>query len=125
MVPDENYFKSTVGLLIIYNYLKSRNENKMYKNGKAPVIAYTMAYLHYITFEDFSLLDLWEKQDLNDNQKEALDEIAEMMFKILSQIANEEMTTILSVSKRKGVFEEIKQKFSGDEFYTLRKLALG
>lgn len=27
-VPDENYFKTTVGLLIIYNYLKSRKEKK-------------------------------------------------------------------------------------------------
>lgn len=125
LVPDENYFKTTVGLLIIYNYLKSRKENKKYKNGKAPVIAYTMAYLHYVTFEDFPLLDLWDKQELSDNQKEALDEIAEMIFKILSQIANEEMTTILSVSKRKGVFDDIKQKFSSGELYDIRKLALG
>lgn len=124
-VPDENYFKTTVGLLIIYNYLKSRKENKKYKNGKAPVIAYTMAYLHYITFEDFPLLGLWEQQELNDSQKEVLDEIAEMMFQMLSQIANEEMTTILSVSKRKGVFEDIKQKVSGEELCTLRNLALG
>lgn len=124
-VPDENYFKTTVGLLIIYNYLKSRKENKKYKNGKAPVIAYTMAYLHYITFEDFPLLGLWDQQELNDSQKEALDEIAEMMFQMLSQIANEEMTTILSVSKRKGVFEDIKQKVSGEELCTLRNLALG
>lgn len=124
-VPDENYFKTIVGLQIIYNYLKSRKENKNYKNGKAPVIAYTMAYLHYITFEDFPLVELWETQQLNDDQKEALDEIAEMMFRMLSEIATEEMTSILSISKRKGVFEEIKQKASGEELYTLRKLALG
>ena len=124
-VPNENYFKTIVGLQIIYNYLKSRKENKNYKNGKAPVIAYTMAYLHYITFEDFPLVELWETQQLNDDQKEALDEIAEMMFRMLSEIATEEMTSILSISKRKGVFEEIKQKASGEELYTLRKLALG
>lgn len=124
-VPDENYFKTIVGLQIIYNYLKSRKENKNYKNGKAPVIAYTMAYLHYITFEDFPLVELWETQQLNDDQKEALDEIAEMMFRMLSEIATEEMTSILSISKRKGVFEKIKQKASGEELYTLRKLALG
>lgn len=75
--------------------------------------------------KEFPLLGLWEQQELNDSQKEALDEIAEMMFKMLSQIANEEMTTILSISKRKGVFEDIKQKVSGEELRTLRNLALG
>ena len=123
-VPDENYFKTSVALLIIYNYLKARKENKNYKNGKAPVIAYTMAYLHYITFEDLPLLDIWEKQGLSDNLKEALDMIAEMMFKQLSAIANFEGTSILSLSKRKGVFADITQNVSGDTLYTLRSLAL-
>lgn len=124
-VPDENYFKTSIALLIIYNYLKARKENRNYKNGKAPVIAYSMAYLHYITFEDLPLLDIWERQDLTDDMKEALDMIAELMFKQLSEIADAEYTSILSISKRKGVFPEITQKVSGDVLYTLRKLALG
>ena len=124
-VPDENYFKTSVALLIIYNYLKARKENRNYKNGKAPVIAYSMAYLHYITFEDLPLLEIWEKQDLSDDLKEALDMIAELMFKLLSEIANDEYTSVLSISKRKGVFPEIIQKVSGDVLYSLRKLALG
>ncbi len=124
-VPDENYFKTSIALLIIYNYLKARKENRNYKNGKAPVIAYSMAYLHYITFEDLPLLDIWERQDLTDDMKEALDMIAELMFKQLSEIADAEYTSILSISKRKSVFTEITQKVSGDVLYTLRKLALG
>lgn len=124
-VPDENYFKTSIALLIIYNYLKARKENRNYKNGKAPVIAYSMAYLHYITFEDLPLLDIWERQDLTDDMKEALDMIAELMFKQLSEIADAEYTSILSISKRKSVFPEITQKVSGDVLYTLRKLALG
>ena len=83
-----------------------------------------MAYLHYITFEDLPLLDIWEKQGLSDNLKEALDMIAEMMFKQLSAIANFEGTSILSLSKRKGVFADITQNVSGDTLYTLRSLAL-
>ena len=124
-VPDENYFKTSIALLIIYNYLKARKENRNYKNGKAPVIAYSMAYLHYITFEDLPLLDIWERQELTDDMKEALDMIAELMFKQLSEIADAEYTSILSISKRKSVFTEITQKVSGDVLYTLRKLALG
>ena len=124
-VPDENYFKTSIALLIIYNYLKARKENRNYKNGKAPVIAYSMAYLHYITFEDLPLLDIWERQDLTDDMKEALDMIAELMFKQLSEIADDEYTSILSISKRKSVFTEITQKVSGDVLYTLRRLALG
>lgn len=125
IVPDDDYFMDTVALLMIYNYLKGRKENKNYKNGKAPVIAYSMAYLHYITFEDLPLKDIWEKQKLSENLKECLDETAELIFSIMSEMAEQEGNTILTISKRKGILSEITKRVTGDAIYTLRKLALG
>ena len=121
-VPDEEYYKETIGLLIIYNYLRLRPENKLYKNGKAPVIAYTIAYLHYISFDNFALMPLWEEQSLSSLQKKLLDAIAELMFKLLSQIAEEEYSSVLSISKRKSIFEDIKQKVSNEQLGMLRNI---
>lgn len=124
LVPDETYFKETVALLIIYNYLKGRKENKEYKNAKAPVIAYTMAYLHYITFEDLDLEAIWNRQSLTADQKEGLDKMAGVMFRILNAFANEDGTSVLSLSKRKSVFNDLTQKVSGEQMYALRRLML-
>ena len=125
IVSEEYGGRGIAKRLVLAIIDEARKENKNYKNGKAPVIAYTMAYLHYITFEDLPLLEIWVKQGLSDKLKEALDMIAEMMFKQLSDIANFEGTTILSISKRKGIFSDITQNVSGDTLYTLRSLALG
>ena len=121
-IPDEEYYKETIGLLIIYNYLRLRPENKLYKNGKAPVIAYTIAYLHYISFDNFALMPLWEEQSLSSLQKKLLDAIAELMFKLLSQIAEEEYSSVLSISKRKSIFEDIKHKVSNEQLGMLRNI---
>ena len=120
-IPDEEYFKETIGLLILYKFLKHRPENKKYKNLTAPVIAYTLAYLHYITFDHFPLIPLWENQKLSSQQELLLNKIANLIFQILSQLAAEEETSVLSMSKRKGLFEEIKQRVSSEDYMELRQ----
>lgn len=120
-IPDEEYFKETIGLLILYKFLKHRPENKKYKNLTAPVIAYTLAYLHYITFDHFPLIPLWDNQKLSSQQELLLNKIANLIFQILSQLAAEEETSVLSMSKRKGLFEEIKQRVSSEDYMELRQ----
>lgn len=116
------YFKETVGLLILYNFLKSRPENKTYKNAKAPVIAYTIAYLRYITFDSFNLLEIWQQQDLSDNQKKGLNKLCEIIYKALGSMAESDGTTILSYSKRKDVFRNLCDKIKPEEFSEVRNL---
>lgn len=123
-VPDDIYYKETIGLLIIYNFLKSRPENKTYKNAKAPVIAYSIAYAHYITFDSFNLQQVWLRQDLTDDQKKGFNKLCEIMYSMLSMVAEAEESTVLSISKRKDVYREICDKISGEESYAIRKLLL-
>ena len=123
-VPDDVYFKETIGLLILYNFLKSRPENKTYKNAKAPVIAYSIAYIHYITFDSFSLLQIWERQGLSDEQKKGLNKLCEIIFNLLNMVADSEGSTVLSISKRKDVFHEICDKVNPEESAAIRRLLL-
>ena len=43
----------------------------------------------------------------------------------MSEMAEQEGNTILTISKRKGIPSEITKRVTGDAIYTLRKLALG
>lgn len=125
LVPDDVYFKETIALLIIYSFLKSRPENKTYKNAKASVIAYTMAYSHYITFNDLDLVGIWQNQALTENQKKAFNKLSEIIFNRLTTLANLEETTILSYGKRKEAFKDICNKITSAEITEIRALLLG
>ena len=124
LIPDEIFFKDTISLLIIYHYLKSRPENKTYKNAKASVIAYAIAYAHYITFSGIDLNKIWEKQDISDNQKNGFNLLCEVVFDKLNMLANEEETTVLSYGKRKDAFGFMCEKINGEEMNTIRNLLL-
>lgn len=54
-----------------------------------------------------------------------LNETAELIFSVMSEMAEQEGNTILTISKRKGILSEITKRVTGDAIYTLHKLALG
>lgn len=123
-VPDDVFYKETIALLIINNFLKARPENKSYKNAKASVITYAMAYLHYITFDTLNLLDIWEKQRLTNEQMKGLNYICEDVFAVLNELASAEETTVLSYGKRKNAFHDLCTKMPAEGLDELRKLIL-
>ena len=84
-IPDEEYYKKTIALLIIYRYLLSRPDNKQYANGKASVIAYAMAIMSSRTFGRFDLLKVWKKQDLSDNTKIYLNSICDKIYALFQR----------------------------------------
>lgn len=106
-IPDEVYYKHTIALIIIYNYLFKRPENRGYANKKASVIAYTISLLNYISCGKINLLKIWEKQDLSDNLKLYLNELCEIVCTKLTALAEEKKTTVLSYGKRKDTFNEL------------------
>ena len=62
--PDENYYKQSVALLIIYKYLMNHAKIAGFGTAKAPATAYTMAYLNFITLGNIDLLRIWELQEI-------------------------------------------------------------
>lgn len=84
---NEKYYRQTVGLMIMYDYLfKSIPKQSWYDGGyRANVIAYSMAMLHRLIKQQFPGRDLdfnliWNKQELPDAVKASLDTIAEAVF---------------------------------------------
>lgn len=108
-IPDENYYKKSIALLLIYRFLASRPENKEYKNKKAPVIAYTMAYLNYITANRIDLLRIWQNQGLSINLQVFLNKLAEQVKDALVS-ASGGGDSVLSFSKRKDAFSLMLQE---------------
>lgn len=105
-VPDENYFKETVGLLILYRFLRGRNENvSKYKGCASVVQAYTMAYLHYLMGSSFNLIQVWERQQLTSEQQRAIGILADDIHLCLSNMAGDE--PIVNVAKRKNTFKDL------------------
>lgn len=108
-VPDEQYYKDTIALLIIFNFLKSREENKKYANAKATVIAYTMAMLQCLTIDQFDLQKVWLNQKVSDATKIFLNSLSDKIFAILNNQALQSGSTILSYGKTQGAYEIIKK----------------
>lgn len=123
-IPDDVFFKDSIALLIIYHFLKSRPENKTYKNAKASVIAYTIAYAHYVTFSELDLNKIWSDQDITDNQKKGFNKLCELVFEKLNILANEDGTSVLSFGKRKDAFKSMMDRISSQDVIAIRRLLI-
>lgn len=108
-IPDDDYYKKTIALIIIYKFLSSRPENKSYANGKASVIAYAMAILSSRTFGRFDLLKVWANQELSDKTKIFLNSLCDTIYENLQQQANLLNTSILSYGKTKAAYNFIQE----------------
>ena len=118
-IPDEDYYKKTVALLIMYKFLMSRPENKNYTNGKATVVAYTMAMLASLSLNRYDLLKVWDNQGLSDNTKIFLNQVCDKIYQLLSVQVVKLSTTILSYGKTKGAYDFISSQPLGVDIHLL------
>jgi len=118
-IPDEDYYKKTIGLLIIYRYLLSRPDNKQYANGKASVIAYAMAIMSTQTFGRYDLLKVWQEQDISNNTKIYLDSVCNKLYNLFLDRVTALNTTILSYGKSKPAYDFIMGQSLGVDHHLL------
>lgn len=118
-IPDEDYYKKTIALLIMYKFLMSRPENKSYANGKATVVAYTMAMLASLSLNRYDLLKVWDNQRLSDNTKIFLNQVCDKIYQLLSVQVVKLSTTILSYGKTKGAYDFISSQPLGVDIHLL------
>lgn len=117
--PDLTYYKQSVALLIIYNFLTSRKESKDYSNAKSPTIAYTMGYMNYITMGNLDLIKIWNNQDISNECKIFLNKLCEKIKAELDKAAQAASTTVLSISKNSSIFPSMKNKDMGCDVKTI------
>ena len=118
-IPDAMYYKQTIALLIIYNYLSKRPENKNYANGKATVVAYSMAMLYSLTLGQFNLLKVWENQSVSNNSKQFLNAICDKIYCLLKQKVELLNTSILSYGKTQAAYDYIRSQAMGVNIHLL------
>lgn len=106
-LPDDDYYKKTIALIIIYKFLISRPENRNYANGKASVIAYAMSIMSSQTFGKLDLLKIWQNQELSNNTKIYLNSLCDSLYNIFINKVTSMNTTILSYGKTKSAYDFI------------------
>ena len=120
--PDETYYKHTIALLIIYKYLLKHGRDYDFSNATAPVAAYSLAYLNHITLGDLDLMKIWKEQKLPEELMEFLDNLCGRVRNELEFYATTEKKTILSISKTKAIYPNIKKKDLGCDIGLIRHL---
>ncbi len=76
IIPDELYFKQTVALMIIYNYMNHAILSRKYGGVRLAVICYSMAMLSMLTVKKLDLVKIWDEQDISIPLKDFIDELA-------------------------------------------------
>lgn len=120
--PDENYFKQTVALIIIYNYLISHAKTAEYGSSKSPVTAYAMAYLNFITLGNIDLFKIWDLQEIPDSCAIALDNLCDRIKAELEVIANASGKNLVSAAKNKIAYQELKNRDLGFDSETIKEI---
>lgn len=108
LIPDENYYRQTIALIILYRYLSLWCKMSGMGDGRAPVTLYTMAYLKYITFDQFDLEALWKRQKLTDHQRMCMNEVANKVFLALRDLNTNAALSMSNICKRAETYKELK-----------------
>ena len=107
-MPDEQYYKKSIALLIIYKYIISRPETKTYGTRKLPVTVYSMAYLNLFTKGNLDLNKIWQQQCLSESLQSFMDKLCDSINEKMYTDMKSSHVSTLSLAKRKECFEKIK-----------------
>ena len=109
-IPNEVYYRQTIALIIIYNYLMESPFANQWKNKKATIVAYTLALLRYLSFDKIDLIKIWNRQAPSDNTKAYLNSLSAQVESSLTALAEKEETSVLSVGKKKSTYDEVRDQ---------------
>lgn len=112
---NEYYFKSTVALMIMYKYLGTYiSHQDWYEGGyRANIITYSMALLHELIKNQFNgadidMMQIWNKQDLPDEIKNALAVITKDVFYSITA-PNRPIMNVTQWCKKNACWEHVKR----------------
>lgn len=121
-VPDENYFKQSVALLILYKHLYEHAKRNDFGTAKAPVVAYTMAYLNFITLGNIDLLKIWDLQEIPESVAVCLNNLCERMRAELEVSARTASRSVVDIAKKSSLFSEMKNRDLGFDSSRIREI---
>lgn len=84
-VPDNIFFEDFVAMLIIFRFMEKKNPVFLeFHQLKAQMTVYALAMLYHITNGNISLFKIWQNQDLSNNLKAFVNELAKQLYEKLS-----------------------------------------
>jgi len=106
-IPDEKYYQESIALLIIYNKLSNYAKERRYGSAKSGIIAYTMAYLNYVTFNRLDLRKIWDNQSLSSGLEKYVESLSSWILRAARELSSEE--EVVKFFKQTTAFEKIKK----------------
>ena len=119
-IPDEPYYKKSIALMILYNFIYNRRDTKDFNNGRAPLTAYVISYLSMFTNGNLDFEKIWKNQDLSPEIKTFINKLCGGIQRQLSLGAESIGKSVLSYSKRKDAFDSIKDMDFGCRIDSIR-----
>ena len=120
--PDENYYKQSIALLIIYNSLIAHAKKEKFGGAKLPAIAYAMAYLNFITLGNVDLQRIWDLQEIPEKIAEVLNNLCDRIKAELEAYAIASGKSVNNTSKSKNVYLELKNKDLGFDTDSIKEI---
>lgn len=110
---NERYYQSIVALMIMFDYLTSYIPKQTWYEGgyRANIITYSIALFHRLIMRQFpgrdlDLILIWNKQELPDSVKEALNTISEKIFLKITD-PNRPVINVTQWCKRAGCWDSV------------------
>ena len=111
--PDEGYYKRSVAMLIIYRHLMNHAKKADFGSAKAPAVAYTLAYLNFITLGNVDLILIWELQRIPESVEVVLNNLCERIKAELEVSARSAGRSVLDAAKNKNTYQELMNRDLG------------
>lgn len=112
-VPDEEYFKSLIAKLILYRCIRKIVKDQRFQGFWANIVDYTFSYLSMITNQQIDLTSIWKNQDVSDDIKKVIPNIAVAVYNCIIGSANGQ--NITQWCKKKECWEFVKKINIGDD----------
>lgn len=121
ITPDEEYYKKSIALLILWNYIYEMPEVKNQGNCRAPLTAYTLSYILNSRGREFNLLKVWDDERPDEDLCQSIIKLSRAMMILLNKIADECQKSVLSCSKTVGTYQEVKNRGIHCDYKSIEK----
>ena len=97
-------------------------KKEAYGGSKTPAVAYTMAYLNYITLGNIDLLKIWDHQQIPERVAIAFNNLCDKMRVEIEASARIAGMSVNNTSKKKTVYQEMTIKDFGFNANDIREI---
>lgn len=107
--PDAGYFRRLVAKAILFRSTERIVRRKDFGGYRANIVTYAVAKLSHATAQTLDLDAIWQRQALDDATEEALSELADLAFAVLTD-ASRPTANVTEWAKREECWRRVRER---------------